>query len=179
MQCIRPVEGQDVLIWGYTDRGMFNIKEAYNIRIGNRVEEKETWKNIWTLILWPKVGLFAWLVVKGCILTCENLQKHGVHGPSQCCLCSQAKETTSHLLDSFPFAVAIWDKGPMGFRKRDRKRSQLARTLMEWKQKTFKNRIIRTLCNSLPGMIMWCIWNERNGRIFLTNESASTRSCRQ
>ena len=30
-QCIRLTEGQDVLIWGYTDRVMFTIKEAYKI----------------------------------------------------------------------------------------------------------------------------------------------------
>ena len=29
--CIRPTEGQDVLRWGYSNKGMFNIKEAYNI----------------------------------------------------------------------------------------------------------------------------------------------------
>ena len=81
-RCIRPTKGQDVLRWGYMDRRMFNIKEAYNIRIGNRAEEEETWKKIWTLNLWPKVGLFAWLVVRGRILTCENIQKHGIHGPS-------------------------------------------------------------------------------------------------
>ena len=54
----------------------------------------------------------------------------------------------------------------MGFRKSDKKRAQPARTLMEWNQKTFKNRIISTIWNALPGMIMWCIWKERNGRIF-------------
>ena len=145
---------------------MFNIKEAYNIQIKNHTEEEETWKKIWTLNLWPKVGLFAWLVVSGRILTCENLWKRGVHGPSQCCLCSQAEETTSHLLDGCPFAAAIWDKGAMGFRKSDRKRAQPARTLTEWNKKTFKNRIIRTIWNALPGMIMWCIWKERNGGIF-------------
>ena len=120
---------------------MFNIKEAYNIRIGNRAEEVETWKNIWTLNLWTKVALFAWVIVKGRILTCENLQKRGIHGPSQCCLCSQAKETTNHLLDSCPFAAAIWDKGAMGFWKSDRKRAQPARTLTKWNQKTFKTEL--------------------------------------
>ena len=72
---IKPMEGSNVLRWGYSDKGMFNIKEAYNIRIGNRAEEVETWKKIWTLNLWPKVTLFAWLIVKGHILTCENIQK--------------------------------------------------------------------------------------------------------
>ena len=121
---------------------------------------------IWTLNLWTKVSLFAWLVVKGRILTYENLRKRGVHGPSQCYLCSQAEETTNHLLDSCPFAAAIWDKGAIGFRRRDRKRAQSARTLTKWNHKTFKNIIIRTIWNALPGMIMWCIWKERNGRIF-------------
>ena len=56
---IRLKEGPNVLRWGYTDRGMFSIKEAYNIQIENRVGEEEIWKKIWTLNLWPKVGLFA------------------------------------------------------------------------------------------------------------------------
>ena len=72
---IKLKKGLDVLRWGYTDRGMFSIKEAYNIRIRNRGGEEETWKKIWTLNLWPKVGLFAWLVVTGRILTYENLRK--------------------------------------------------------------------------------------------------------
>ena len=32
---IKPTEGPDVLRWGYLEKGMFNIKEVYNIRIGN------------------------------------------------------------------------------------------------------------------------------------------------
>ena len=104
-----------MLRWGYLEKAVFNIKEAYNIRIGSRAEDGETWKKIWTLNLWPKVATFSWLIIKGRILTSENLQKRGIQGPSQCCLCSQAEETTNHLLDSCPFAVAIWDKGVMGF----------------------------------------------------------------
>ena len=81
-------------------------------------------------------------------------------------MCSQAEETMSHLLDCCPFAAAIWDKGAIGFRRSDRQRAQPARTLTDSNHETFKNRIIRTIWNSLPGMIMWCIWKERNVRIF-------------
>ena len=66
---IRPMEGNDVLRWGYLEKGIFNIKEAYNIQIGNAVEDGEVWKKLWTLNLWPKVTTFAWLTVKGRILT--------------------------------------------------------------------------------------------------------------
>ena len=43
---------------------------------------------------------------------------------------------------------------------------------MEWNQKTFKNRIIKTIWNALPGMIMWCIWKERNSQIFWDKRSS-------
>ena len=75
---IRPTEGHDVLRWGYLDEGVFNIKEAYNMQIRNDVEVGELWKKIWMLNLWPKVATFAWLTVKGRILTSENLKKHGL-----------------------------------------------------------------------------------------------------
>ena len=70
---IRVKEGPDILKWVYMDRGSFSIKEAYDIRLGNQMEADETWKNIWTSNQWPKVVLFVWLVVRGRILTSENL----------------------------------------------------------------------------------------------------------
>ena len=39
--CFIQVKGGPyILIWGYFERGYFSIKEAYNIRIGNHVEEE-------------------------------------------------------------------------------------------------------------------------------------------
>ena len=84
---IKIQEGPDVLRWGYTTRGSFNIKEAYNIRITHCAMVDDIWKKIWAVNLLPKVSLFVWLDVLGRILSSENLQKKGVQGPSQCCLC--------------------------------------------------------------------------------------------
>ena len=69
---VKIKEGPDILRWGYIDRGSFIITEAYNIKLGNHVEDDEIWKKIWTANLWPKVALFVWLVVKGRILTSEK-----------------------------------------------------------------------------------------------------------
>ena len=44
---IKIKEGLDILRWGYTDRGSFSIKESYNIRLGNHVEDDRIWKMIW------------------------------------------------------------------------------------------------------------------------------------
>ena len=41
--CILLKEGDDVLHWGYSQRGNFRIKEAYNIRIRIEDEEEKIW----------------------------------------------------------------------------------------------------------------------------------------
>ena len=70
---IKAQEGLDILRWGYSSRGSFSVKEAYSIRILRNATMDDIWKKIWTVNLWPKVALFAWLVARGRILTCENL----------------------------------------------------------------------------------------------------------
>ena len=72
----------DILCWGYDEKGAFSIKEAYNIKIRSNEEGDELWRKIWVTKLWPKVPTFSWLVVKGCILTGENLKKRGILGAS-------------------------------------------------------------------------------------------------
>ena len=80
---VKVKKGLDILRWGYTNRGSIIIEEAYNIRLGNHEEDERIWKKKWTMNLWPKVSLFVWLVVRGRILTNENLRHCGVKGPSQ------------------------------------------------------------------------------------------------
>ena len=70
---IKAQEGPNILRWGYSSKGSFRIKEAYSIRIARNVAMDDIWKKIWAINLWPKVALFVCLVVRGRILTCENL----------------------------------------------------------------------------------------------------------
>ena len=48
---IKVHEGPDVLRWGYTNRGSFNTKEAYNIRLTHHVEANGIQKKIWAVNL--------------------------------------------------------------------------------------------------------------------------------
>ena len=68
---IKAQEGPNILIWGYSSRGSFSVNEAY--RISRNVVMDDIWKKNWTVNLWPKVALFAWLVARGRIITSENL----------------------------------------------------------------------------------------------------------
>ena len=81
-------------------------------------------------------------------------------------MCHQAEETMSHLLDIFPFAATIWDKRAMMFKRSDRIRGQPPQTIRDWYSQAFKNPIIRAIWEAFLGMAMWCVWKERNARIF-------------
>ena len=48
---IKVQEGLEILRWGYTNRGSFNIKEAYNIRLTLHAEADGIWKKIWVVNL--------------------------------------------------------------------------------------------------------------------------------
>jgi len=74
--------GPYILRWGYKTKGNFSIKEAYQILSTSGPEDLEnTWKQIWNSNWWPKVTHFIWLVIKGRILTWDQLQKRGFQGP--------------------------------------------------------------------------------------------------
>ena len=75
---IRIKEGADRLRWGYYQKGMFSIKEAYTIKIRGKMEEYEIWEKVWTSNPWPKVVIFCWLVVRGRILMGGNLWRRGI-----------------------------------------------------------------------------------------------------
>ena len=84
---VRIKDGAGRIRWGYSQKGMFSIKEAYNIKIRGQTEEDENWGKVWASNPWPKVAIFCWLVVRGRILTGENLWHRGIQGPSRCLVC--------------------------------------------------------------------------------------------
>jgi len=121
---IRAHPGPDKLRWGYRMEGNFSIKEAFHLARGPPAANPDPfWKKLWEAKLWPKITLFLWLVIRGRVLTWDNLQKRGFTGPSQCVLCCQNSEDMRHILDSCPMALDLWDRGATLFHRSDRKHS--------------------------------------------------------
>jgi hypothetical protein len=57
------LQGEDILRWGSSPRGTFNIQEAYAIKANlNPPPPREVWCKIWSLKHWPKISIFLWLV---------------------------------------------------------------------------------------------------------------------
>ena len=167
---VRIRDGVDRLIWGYSQKETFSIKEAYNIKIRGQTEEDEIWGKVWASNPWSKMATFCWIVVRCIILIGKNLRRRGIQGPSRCVLCANQEESMGHLLDACPFAFDLWDKGAQIFRKGNRSRRNPDQTLRDWNPKDFKNNILRFLWQAFPGTVIWVIWKERNNIIFRGNQ---------
>jgi hypothetical protein len=160
-------QGKDILRWGHSTTGAFNISEAYYIKAGHKtLPREEVWGKIWDMKTWPKINTFLWLVAHNNILTWDNLRKRGFIGPSWCHLCGQEEETQNHLLNLCPYSSCIWDHSASIMRTSDRNRTGLKETIEGWRSSTYQSPILNRIWQLLPGFILWNIWKERNGRIF-------------
>ena len=160
-------EGPDILRWGYSTAGIFNIKEANLLQSQHQeLRNEQIWSKVWNPALWPNVSTFLWLVAHNRALTWDNLRKRGFIGPSICALCHQQEETKEHLFNGCHYSQQIWDQGPQAMRRSNQDRGNINDTIEKWDHSTYNNPILNLIWQFLSGFILWQIWKERNKRIF-------------
>jgi hypothetical protein len=147
--------GEDILHWGHSPRGTFNIQEAYAVKANLNLPPpppppRKVWNKIWSLKHWPKINIFLWLVAHGSILTWDNLTKRGFIGPSICPLCLEEAETMNHLLNIFPFSTQVWDHCASIMHTSDRKRDNISTTIEEWREVAFHSPILNHIWQLAP-----------------------------
>jgi hypothetical protein len=126
-------QGEDILRWGKSTTGTFNLKEAYFLSAGNNSLQKDaSWNKIWGENLWPKTNTFLCLTVNKSILSWDNLTKRGFTGPSWCPLCCNEEEKQNHLLNLCPFSSKLWDQSTNIMRTLYRNRFVLRETIEVW-----------------------------------------------
>lgn len=64
---------------------------------------------LWKTTAPPRILAFAWLVLRGSILTMDNLQRHNVIVVNACPLCLANEKTMDHLLLNCWGAKEIWN----------------------------------------------------------------------
>jgi hypothetical protein len=103
---------------------------------------------------------FIWLAVANKILTWDNLQLKGWEGPSCCHLCKKESETVNHLLIHCIFTKKVWNRIRTGLKL---KKEWEGNTLTECYKKWLEKKIVPT---TLPAIICWNVWLERNKVLF-------------
>lgn len=151
---------------GYTPRGNFTTKEAYNLLIGYQDGKDPMWGKIWTPVICPKISKFLWLLCHKRILTWDNLRKKSFHGPSRCPNCNQQEETIQHLMYTCRLANKLWEKIEFRCQKRGKVIEVITNTIRNWTIEPYKSRLLNSLWKIIPGLLVWTLWKERNGCIF-------------
>jgi hypothetical protein len=107
-----------------------------------------------------KIKIFTWLVAENKILIWENLQKRGWEGPSICILCKNSSETGLHLFVNCPFTSVVWNKVIYTLKlSRGWNGSSVSDCYDNWIK-------ANPSYPSLPALLSWYIWIERNLTIF-------------
>jgi hypothetical protein len=129
------------------------------------------WKSIWKSKVPPRIAFFTWTAALGKILTAENLRRRGIVLGSWCCMCKASGESVEHLLLHCPYAKEMWDMVFALFGIQwVMPRGVLA--LFECWQGNFGGHQNIVVWRAVPHCVMWCLWRERNRRIFEDCESS-------
>lgn len=72
------------------------------------MNQSRIWDLFWSKECLPKASAFAWLAVKGRILTGERRKRFGFMGPTKCVMCNLLEEWVDHLLLKCEVAQRCW-----------------------------------------------------------------------
>eukprot|EP00253_Pinus_taeda_P036032 PITA_36032 len=139
------------------------------------------WQIIWKLEAIPKVKFFNWLLLKGKVLTAENLKKRGIIGPSICPNCCSAEEIIQHLFLDCPFARRCWinlsSLGNINWQPHQ----SIPETILEWRKncpwKDKRSKLVKRIWAIIPHNLLWKIWLTRNKKIFQNKDSNVRMTC--
>ena len=157
--------------WGECS-GNYTASEGY-LRFSanfNVPGNPKVWNYNWSNSTLPKIDHFIWTLLHGKILTGENLARKGIAGPFRCPLCANAEETITHLFFQCSFANSVW-KGVLDSWGRLRRMPEnIHDCINNWENlypgELNEKRGVRSCWLKIPKLICWCLWNERNYRIF-------------
>ena len=104
------------------------------------------------------------------MLTSENLEKIGLASPFRCPLCTEASENISHLFLKCPYAILVWKDVLKRWGDGVHLWDKIQACFLNWENlyhgELNQRNGVRACWLKLPKIICWCIWNERNHRIF-------------
>ncbi|XP_026460037.1 uncharacterized protein LOC113360789 [Papaver somniferum] len=147
-----------------------NVHGKYTVKDGIRSDEDEGEPNFPIDVVWSreypyKINFFLWLLSHDRIMTADNLLRRGMNVSSLCCFCDEDDETSSHLFYECWRTRRIWDYFVEGCRFEWTYNSNVTINVKSWKFNWCDERLSQ-IWNNIPVAIWWCIWRERNARVF-------------
>ena len=126
-------------------------------------------KEVWGSRVPLRTCFFAWEAVWGKILTVDILMKRGWQMVNRCNFCKESEEAIDHILIHCTKTRELWIFLLALFGVAWVFQDLVRNLLLQWKVKGFqkKNGVVWHLA---PICLFWCVWKERNRRIFKDEE---------
>jgi hypothetical protein len=160
---VRNGEG-DKLVWNPSKRGLFEVKSYYEVLI-RKNDPSFSWKNIWHVKALTRVAFFVWSAALGKILTHDNLRKRNVVVIEWCCMCKKNGESMDRLLLHCEVAHDLWSYIFSLFGIEWVMPRTVLELLTSWDALVGDGRA-KEAWRLAPLCLLWCIWRERNARLF-------------
>lgn len=105
---IQVEEGvNDKLVWNLTKTGVFSVKSFYNALCVQQIDIPL--KKIWSFKILLKIKIFIWILLRGKILTKDNLFRRGWRKGETKCQIWDKHESIQHLFFDCSLVRLIWN----------------------------------------------------------------------
>ncbi len=94
-------DSSDTFRWNFHQNGLFSVRSMYLALINNGYIDRN--KCIWKLKMPLKIKIFMWYLLKGVVLTKDNLARRNWNGSLRCSFCLK-NESIQHLFFDCHFA---------------------------------------------------------------------------
>jgi hypothetical protein len=145
--------------WDLSVTGHFSVRSMYRALLNNNHVSYN--KTLWSLKVPLKIKIFMWYLIRGVVLTKDNLLRHNWHGDRKCAFC-YSDETIQHLFFDSHYAQFMWRLvfWSLGINHPRSVSHAFGNWLLGMPSKT-KHLII-----SGVAAICWAIWISRNDLVF-------------
>jgi hypothetical protein len=126
---------------------------------------------IWKAKVPPRIAFFSWSAALGKILTIDNLRKRHLIIIDRCCLCKLSGESVDHILLHCPLARELWSMVFGLFGLDWVMPCQVLQLWAAWQVRGADHRNM-VIWRVVPHCVIWCLWRERNARLFEDSESS-------
>ncbi|XP_020251027.1 uncharacterized protein LOC109828435 [Asparagus officinalis] len=157
------VQKEDSRIWLWETNGIFSVKSFYQFLIDGGL--RFDCADIWKLSIPLKVKIMVWLALRQSLNTKDILTKKGIQLELNCVLCSKVEESHTHLFIECEFVFSLWKSIQFKLKiGKDFKMKSLKEVWLNWT--AGGNKECKMKRDVLFCALLWCIWQERNDRLF-------------
>ncbi|XP_074315339.1 uncharacterized protein LOC141651530 [Silene latifolia] len=148
--------------------GKFSLSLAYE-QLRDKERTVRWGKTVWNRAVLPKHSVIMTLALQGKLATVDHLNKKGMMIVNRCVLCKAALESHSHLFFKCPYSATLWQSLMLWMKVLGRTNS--LKQEIAWISNRHARRHWKTSWYlGCMHTLVYCLWEERNFRIFRGSE---------